>query len=323
MVVGLLACCVPSFCGDSYQQPLKDIPLAAGAENREIQTTDANFKTLRLVESLSSSWAGYGILSKLGHDVDSFWGASRNTRNGWAEVLEQKIYRGSIKFEPSWDSPEIGRRLRRFVDSELTSAGWKEIPLALHQYLVARTACAWVRSNVTYSIVPVGAQTEQNGVAYCLAQNPPTGQCSTKAYLLRAIIDEAAKDLNLECWYVGGWLKSPQGPREYYESNHAWNVFVFEGGLQLPADVTGYLSPQDRTANTKEIGTLCILPLYPYRLNMFAATHFGIMKARGQGQASDSIPTDQKFDSVFRNRLSEWFRTDTSTYQALENRFPK
>lgn len=194
------------------------------------------------------------------------------------------VYRSEPSSVPTVES--LALSLRKTADRAILQEGIQQPSRLLRQWVSAEMICAWVVSHVDGD--PELAEEKDfnrwwNGIppAVTLAKRPIRTICSGNALLSRDIARAMGSELGLGARYIGGWLRSDDGSVPE-ASNHAWTMFTFEGGLQVPADtVSPATSRANRAAWRFKRGAWPILPRSREAWEVFLAFHYGVETFHG------------------------------------------
>lgn len=285
----------------------------------DLDLLDKGLRDLKITPNLSKSYRPFLRMKELGLNHSNVWGVSESVRKKLADAMSTRIYRGANAMRAGMTPRDIGEGNRVIVSEVLLLEGKKTIPRRFHQYLCAVADCAWMIANVRYG------EKNVDNLDKILSSVPPQAQCNGKALLLREISFYSAGDIGLTCDYYAGWSRFVnQRSDKIYDSNHAWNLYTFDGGIQTPADVTldvymANAGEKSRTTN-EMIGELHILPFTPSTVEYFLAGHFGILKSRGE--ESRFFEPTQILEELTGYKLLPWLQSDVSYVLPLEARFP-
>jgi transglutaminase-like putative cysteine protease len=139
----------------------------------------------------------------------------------------------NIDFRTGESLAELSTRISALV-RDLTGSA---VDPSFKEWLLAEAVCAFVVSSFDYDsevarLNPGLTNSYRSGQAL-LDMRIPKSICSGLALLTRDI----ARASGLKCRYVGGFARSVGGTLGE-TSNHAWVVFQFSSGLEVPADPT-------------------------------------------------------------------------------------
>ena len=153
------------------------------------------------------------------------------------------------------DVPHLASALRDIADETLRRYEIERPSRLLRQWLCEEAICAWTVSHIDYDEALAGEKDFErwwSGIRpeVTLGKSPMRTICSGNAFLTRDLARALTKETGIEARYVGGWLRSDDGSVPQ-ASNHAWTCFVFEGGLEVPADTVSPLVTRERRRDWK------------------------------------------------------------------------
>ena len=231
---------------------------------------------------------------------------------------------GVIKYHPNTSIETYGSQIAECVDQFLL----KNAPSAtnlLKQWICAEAVLAFSASYVSYYVAPGDAREvwRVNAPVNVLSLVRPKCQCSGFSMLTRDLANAAGAKFGLRCEYVGGWLRRTGKPADR-TSNHAWNLFIFDGVGPIPADATcasralageTYFGRQD----SRDSLFFC-LPISRAEWEMFLAHYWGDQYIRS---SANIYGIDYKLsktgvkDSLTDLTFAQWNAGETSSYLSL------
>ncbi len=179
------------------------------------------------------------------------------------------------------DVRSLAKHLLTRTDSVLQKSSVANPSKLLRQWLYAEAICAWVVSKVDGDEELAAEKDfkrwwEGSRPSATLAKKPIRTICSGSAWLARDLTRAMKSSLGIDARYIGGWLRSDDGTVTK-SSNHAWTLFVFEGGIEVPADVVSPLDPiESRSKWSSKRGAWPILPRSRESWEVFLAFHYGV-----------------------------------------------
>lgn len=212
---------------------------------------------------------------------------------------------------------EIAHLIREQVDMEISHRGITSPNKLLRQWLYAEASVGWVRTHVVASHPQIPVDTDKNWIrdsltSTILGRSVCVAVCSGRAVLVRDIARRVGRDVDLECFYCGGFYRDLGQANLAEKSNHSWVMFRFEDGLLVPADHAPASLADTKRFGTKDFGWW-VLPRTREQWELFLAQRY--ITTDG-GAFGDKMP----LFNIVTMTFDDWKLCDTQHLIRLEKK---
>jgi len=224
-----------------------------------------------------------------------------------------------------YKADSIGKRIKFCIDQLLIHKfPNSKIGKFERQWAVAEAVCEFVKRSVSYSVDIAKSPSAKHRTEMSLSDKVLKNgyaECWGFATTTRDI----ARAAGLECYLVNGHKRELGGSApDFHLRNHSINCFVFENGLQIPADVTAAALRYFGRAGKEEFGGSCkvlshlVLPRDRTSWDIFMAKFNSETDLEPNAQISGDV--QNKFLIATYN-YEAWAGTDTSYLVPMEARY--